>query len=139
LNIFFDNCTPTVLASSLDGHVKEFGHRAIHIKDLSGLAKGRHASDLEWIERLRSDERRWIFITSDMRLTKNRAEIEALQSAGLLGFVLAAGFQKMPFHHRAALLIWRWPDIENMTKLVEPPAMFEIPVNRSTGLKQLRF
>lgn len=137
MNIFFDNCTPPVLASTLDGFVREFGHRATHIKDLSGLKDGRHASDLAWIERLKSDEKVWIFITADMRVLKNPAERAALRSAGLHGFVLAPAYQKAPFHEQASTLVWKWEKIAELVALTRPPAMFEIPIQRGTKLRPL--
>lgn len=78
-----------------------------------------------------------MFITGDGRLLKNAPERAALRSAGLHGFVLAPGYQKTPLHQVASLLIWRWPELLQLTSLLGAPTMNEIPINRSTKLKTL--
>jgi hypothetical protein len=52
--VLFDNCTPPVFATTLDGFISAYGYRAFHIKDLPGLPNGRHSTDLEWIDHLRN-------------------------------------------------------------------------------------
>lgn len=137
MKVLLDNCTAPVFASTLDGFISHFGHRAFHIKDVTELPRGRHSSDLEWIEFLRRSNDVWIFITGDMRVLKNKAERAALRSAGLHGFVLASSYQKTQLHLVAATLVQRWPDIEQVTKLLAPPAMHEIPIGKATRLRPL--
>lgn len=137
MNVMFDNCTAPVLASTLDGFISIDGHRAFHIKDVPGLDRGRNASDLEWIGHLHRSPHVWIFITGDTRVLRNPAERLALRSAGLHGFVLAPFYQKTPLHQVAATLVWKWPEIEQVTKLIAPPSMHEIPIGKSTRLRQL--
>lgn len=137
MKVLFDNCTATVLASTLDGFIQHEGHRAFHIKDVPGLPNGRHSTDLEWIDLLRNSNERWIFVTGDGRVLKNPAERAALRSAGLHGFVLAPAYQKTPLHHVASTLIWKWPEIHQITDLVRAPAMHEISMTRATGLRSL--
>lgn len=69
-----------------------------------------------------------MFISADARILRNPAEREALRSAGLHGFVMAKGFQKMPMNYRAAMLVQRWPDMLKITDIVAAPAIHEIPV-----------
>lgn len=133
----FDNCTSPVLASTLDGFISIEGHRAFHIKDVPGLPNGRNASDVEWIAHLHDSAQVWIFITGDTRVLKNPAERLALRSAGLHGFVLAPSYQKTPLHQVAGTLVWKWPEIEQVTKLIAPPTMHEIPIGKVTRLRQL--
>jgi len=137
LNVLFDNCLAPLFATTLDGYISHLGHRAFHIKDVPGLPRGRHSSDLEWIEHLRAANEIWIFISGDGRVLKNRAERAALRSAGLHGFVLAPAYQKTPRNQVAATLVWMWPDIERVTELLAPPAMHEIPIGRRSKLRQL--
>lgn len=106
MNVFFDNCTAPVLASTLHGFISHIGHVATHIKDMRGLPNGRHSADLEWIRHLQSQDN-WIFITGDGRVLKNRPERDALRSAGLHGFVLAPAYQRTPIHQVAATLVWK--------------------------------
>jgi hypothetical protein len=78
VNVLFDNCLPPVYAATLDGFISFLSHRSFHIKDVAGLPKGRHSTDLEWIGYLQRHPETWIFVTGDGRLLKNRAERAAL-------------------------------------------------------------
>jgi hypothetical protein len=117
VNVLFDNCTSPVLAASLDGFIRSSGDRAFHISEAPGLPKGRHTPDLEWIERLRQASESWLFISGDRRVLKNPAERAALRSAGLHGFILPAAYQKTPIHQLAATIVWKWPEILQVTSL----------------------
>ncbi|NHT76075.1 hypothetical protein G8E10_10045 [Rhizobiaceae bacterium CRRU44] len=137
MKVFFDNCTAPVLASTLHGFISHYGHSAFHIKDVPGLARGRSAPDVDWIELLRSAQDTWIFISGDGRILRNPPERVALRSSGLHGFILAPAYQKNPMHMNAALLISRWPDIEQITQILSAPSMHEIPIGKSTKLRAL--
>lgn len=137
MKVFFDNCLPPVYATTLDGCIRHQGHAALHISAIEGLPRGRHSTDVEWIAYLKEAKERWIFVPGDGRMLKNKAERAALREAGLLGFILAPAFLKTPLHQAAATLIWRWPDIETVPQLFEPPAIQEIPISRSSKLKPL--
>jgi hypothetical protein len=136
VNVFFDNCTSPVLASTLHGFISNFGHTAVHIKNVQGLSKGRHSTDLEWIQHLQG-QGDWIFVTGDGRVLKSRPERDALRSAGLHGFVLAPAYQRTPIYQMAATLVWKWPEIEAVTGLVAAPSMHQIPIGRSSKLRPL--
>ena len=110
----------------LHGFISHSGHAASHIKDIKGLPKGRHSEG-------------WIFISGDGRILKNAAERAALRSAGLHGFILAPAYQKTPIHQVAATLIWKWPEILQVTELLSAPSMHEIPIGKNTKLRQLLF
>jgi hypothetical protein len=137
VNVFFDNCTAPVLASTLHGFITHEGHAAFHIKDIKGLPKGRHTADIDWINFLRNDLKIWMFISGDGRILKNPAERAALRSAGLHGFVLAPAYQRTPLNQVAGTLIWRWPELLQVTELLTAPSMNEIPIGKNTKLRQL--
>ena len=139
MNVFFDNCTAPRLATTLDGYIRPEGHRAFHIKDVPGLPEGRNSADIEWIELLRMEQNEWIFISGDGKILKNSAEKAALRSAGLHGFILSPAYQKTPLNQVAAMIVWKWPEIENVTKLLASPSMHEIPINRISKMRQLSF
>ncbi len=136
MKVLFDNCTQPASASTLDGFISHYGHRAFHIKDVKELPRGRSSSDLEWIEFLRSSSDVWIFISGDGRILRNKPERTALRAAKLSGFVMAPAYQKTPDHQVAAMLVWRWPDILRITELVSP-SIHEIPFGKATKLRQL--
>jgi hypothetical protein len=137
VNVLFDNCTSPVFASTLDGYITHLGHRSFHIKDVPGLPNGRHSTDLEWISLLQRRPEVRVFVSGDHRLLKNRAERTALRSAGLHGFVLAPAYQTTPLHQIAATIVWKWPEIESVTKLLAAPSMNEIPIGRGSKLRSL--
>ena len=54
---------------------------------------GPRVTDLEWIETL-SRESRWVIISGDRRITRNKAEYNAFRASTLIGFFLSAGLNK---------------------------------------------
>jgi hypothetical protein len=98
VNVFFDNCTSPVFASTLHGFIEHEGHAGFHIRDISALPNGRNSADLDWIEHLRKSNDDWMFISGDGRVLRNSAERAALGSAGLHGFILAPAYQKTPLN-----------------------------------------
>lgn len=137
MKIFFDNCTSPVLATTLDGFVAHRGHSAHHISTLTDLPRGRSSSDIEWIDALGRDRLVWMVITGDGRIAKNKAERAAFRASGLVGFVLAPAYQKTPMNKVASFLLWRWPEMEQLFGIVTGPALFELPMHRNAGVKQL--
>jgi hypothetical protein len=137
VNVLFDNCTAPLFAAPLDAFIADFRHRAFHIKDVQALPKGRDSTDLEWIEYLRRDPGDWIFVSGDGRLVRNPAIRAALQSSGLHGFILSPAYQKTPLHQVAATILWKWPEMEDITRLLAPPSMHEIPIGRIKKLRPL--
>ncbi len=137
MRVFFDNCLAPRLASTLDGFISHDGHHAWHMKDVPGLPRGRAASDIEWIEHLKRGKD-WIFFTLDRRILKNPAEKAVLKSAELHGFILASGFMKMRLNETASSVLWKWPEVENIFKSVDP-AIYEIQVSRHANLKPISY
>jgi hypothetical protein len=68
---------------------------------------------------------------------KNRPERAALRSAGLHGLVLAPGYQKTELHQVASILVWKWPEIEAVTKLIAAPSIHEIPIGKKSKLRSI--
>lgn len=134
MKVFFDNCVSPVLAASLGGFVAHQGDEAVHIKDLDC---GRHAPDLVWITMLAESRQEWLVITGDRRLQRNRAERLAFRQAGLRGIVLAGAYQTFAVNQQASFLLWRWPDVQAIVRLTEPPFLFELPANRTSRIRPL--
>ncbi len=89
------------------------------------------------MEMLAASDDRWIVVTGDGRIAKNKPERHAFRAAGLFGFVLAPAYQRTPVHQIASLLLWRWPEMEKLTALVGGPALYELPINRRSKIRQL--
>lgn len=134
MRVFFDNCTSSVLSDTLNGYLQHLGHSAIHIRD---APCGRSAPDIEWIRMLGAAKEAWIVVTGDGRIRRNKAERAAYQQASLRGFVLAPAYQKTPMNEVAAILVWRWPEMENLVGRLAGAALFELPINRTAKFKIL--
>jgi hypothetical protein len=96
---------------------------------------GSGVTDAEWIEQL-SREGRWVVISADRRITKNRAEFHAFRNSRLIGFFLARGLYKAKLGKQAERIIALWPDISVLAETVEGGAMFELPMK--ARIKQLK-
>lgn len=94
--------------------------------------------DINWMTRLAEDRPSdWVVLTGDDRIRRNKAERTAWKRARLKGFVFARGFQKTPVHQTAALLLWRWPEMESFVGSAAPGSLFELPIGRSSGFVPL--
>ncbi|RYD94134.1 MAG: hypothetical protein EOP50_10005 [Sphingobacteriales bacterium] len=93
-------------------------------------------SDIAWITEL-SREGRWIIISGDRRITKNRAEHTAFASSKLIGMFLAPGLYKSPVIKQTERLLALWSNIETVSNTVEGGAMFELAIS-SSKLRQLK-
>ena len=134
MRVFFDNCTSHVLADTLNGYLRHLQHSAHHIRD---LPCGSSAPDLEWIAMLAGSGEEWIVITGDGRIRRNKAERAAFQQASLKGFVLAPSYQKTRMHEVASTLVWHGPGMENLIRLVQGAALFELPISRTPRFRSL--
>ncbi len=129
MKVFLDNCTSPVLAETLNGYLVHRGESAAHIRD---LPISRSASDIEWIRFLAAGGADWLVVTGDGRIGRNRA----FRRARLKGLVLAPAYQKTPINQQAAILIWRWPEVETLLE-IEAPFLFELPITRSGKIRSL--
>lgn len=94
------------------------------------------ATDIEWIEGL-SREGRWLVISEDRRITRNRAEYAAFRASRLVGIFLAPAVHKAPVVKKMERILGVWPGLEALSATVEGGAMFELPIS-GTRLRQLK-
>lgn len=106
-------------------------HEIIHLRERFGPM----VTDREWIGELNA-EGRWIIISADRRISRNKAEQQAFKSSKLIGFFLSAGLQKAKLTRQMERLMALWETIEKQTELVEGGSMFELPM-KSTKLKPI--
>ncbi len=131
MNVLVDeNLSPKIarsLAALFDGQ-----HTIVHIRERFGAG----VNDLSWINQL-STEGRWIVLSGDRRISKNKAEYVAFSSSNLIGFFLSSGLHKSPVVKQMARILTLWNSIETLSGTVAGGAMFELPM-RSSKLTQLR-
>jgi len=131
VKVLVDENLPPALAKAL--HELFAGeHEVVHIRAKFGPG----VKDADWIPRL-SAEGKWIVISGDRQITKNRAEYAAFRKSRLIGFFLSRGLNKAPLIKQMERILALWPAIESQSGLVEGGAMFELPM-RSARLSQLK-
>ncbi len=92
--------------------------------------------DIDWIEQL-SREDRWVVISGDRRITRNRAEFEAFRQSRLVGFFLAPALQKARVVKQMERILAQWESIEKQFDLVRGSAIFELQI-KGTHLRQIK-
>lgn len=130
MKVLIDENLPPRLARSLNALFAE-KHEVVHVRERYGPG----VKDLQWITEL-SAEGRWIIISGDRRITRNKAEYNAFRSSSLVGFFMSKGLYKSPLLKQMERLLALWLTIEAQSALVQGGAMFELPMS-STRLKQL--
>lgn len=132
MKVIVDENLPPALSRALQAiFIKE--HEVIHLRDKFGPA----VTDLEWIETL-NREGRWIVISGDRRISRNKAEYNAFRSSKLIGFFLSAGLNKAKLTKKAERILALWDGIAELSSRVEGGAMFELQMT-STRIGQLKF
>jgi hypothetical protein len=103
---------------------------------MSATSSARDAKDVEWIDVLNKDGR-WVVISADRRITRNKAEYHAFHNSKLIGFFMSRGLYKSKLTKQTERLLALWESIEGLAARVEGGAMFELPMT-STRIKQLK-
>ena len=136
MKIVVDENLPPALARALQAiflqaiFVAE--HEIIYLRDRFGP----RVTDLEWIETL-SRESRWVIISGDRRITRNKAEYNAFRASTLIGFFLSAGLNKARLTKKAERLLALWDGIAALAARMEGGAMFELQM-KSKRIGQLK-
>lgn len=92
--------------------------------------------DKDWIDALSADGR-WIVISGDRRITRNKAEFAAFRNSRLVGFFLGRGLYKAKVAKQLERLLALWDNIDTLARTVEGGAMFELQM-KSSRIRQLR-
>ena len=91
---------------------------------------------MDWIAAL-SSEGRWIIISADRRITRNRAEYNAFRNSNLVSFFMSRGIYKSNLVKQAARLLALWEPMVELASRMAGGAMFELPMT-SSRIKQLK-
>lgn len=130
MKVAIDENLPPALARALNA-LFAGEHEVVHIREKFGPK----ATDLEWIPRL-SSEGRWILISNDRRITRNKAELREFKRSRLIGFFLPASLEKAKLTKKTERLLGLWSSIEAQADLAASGSMFELPA-KSTKLRPL--
>ncbi len=131
MNVLVDEHLPPALARALN-ELFAGEHNIIHLRDRFGPG----VTDLQWIDAL-NREGRWVVISADRRITKNRAEYQAFRNSKLIGFFMSRAVYKAKITKQAERVLALWEAIVDLAARVEGGAMFELPMT-TTRIRQLK-
>lgn len=130
MKVLIDENLPPRLAHSLNALF--YGtHEVEHLRERFGPG----VKDTEWITQL-SAEGRWIVISGDRRITRNKTELLIFRNSHLVGFFLSRGLNKLPLLKQMERILSLWQTIETQASIVQGGAMFELPTT-TNRVKQL--
>ena len=134
MKVLVDHNLSPHIASAIDALVDPRGHKVVALRKKFP----QNTDDEVWIRAL-GQEGGWVVISGDVRIAKKPAERNAWRQSGLIGFFLAPGWRKFdPLIQTARLLMW-WETLVAQAQLVEGGAIFQLPINPGSKLKQLPY
>lgn len=131
MKVFFDNNINVKYVQALRVLAEIQGYELVHLTDKFP----ENTPDAEWIRALK-EERDWIVVTADPRITRNRVERLAWQESGLTAFFFTDGWSQKKFWNQIADLVTWWPTIVLEARRVDAGTGFLIPV-KGKVLKQI--
>ena len=131
MKVLLDNNLSPAIARALN-ELFSHEHDVVALRDKFPA----NTPDSEWITELSKDGR-WVVISGDRRITRNKAELSAFRNSRLVGFFLSKGLYKAKVIKQAERLLALWERIETLATTVEGGAMFELQV-KSSLVRQLR-
>ncbi|MCX5496347.1 hypothetical protein OSH11_16690 [Kaistia dalseonensis] len=130
MKVLLDENLSPALAKALDA-LFAGRHEIRHLREKFGPS----VADVTWINELSADGR-WIVISGDRKITRNRAEYHTFRNSQLIGFFLSSGLHKAKVTKQMERILALWDAIEAQAGLVQGGAMFELPMS-AARLKQL--
>jgi PIN like domain len=131
VNFFFDNCISFRIARALN--VLDEHNEIVPFRDKFPV----EIKDIEWISELAKESDKWVVVSGDSRISRNKAEREAWLEGELTAFFWEPGWENLPHWRKAATMVKWWPAITDQARKIAPGAGFLIPV-RSSRLRQVR-
>ena len=131
MKVFLDNNLSPKIARALAELFRD-EHEVVALKDKFKT----DIKDEEWIGRL-SQEDKWVVISGDRRMTKNKVEYNAFRRSRLVGFFLSPALQKAGVIKQLERILALWFNIEKQVDLVQGSAMFEMQIT-GTNFRQIK-
>lgn len=130
MRVLIDENLPPALARALNA-LFAGEHEVHHLRDKFGAG----VKDTEWISATSLDGR-WVVISGDTRITRNKAEQMAFRNSRLIGFFLAPSVKRAKLTRQMQRILVLWDDIDALSQRVAGGAMFELPM--SGAIRQLK-
>jgi hypothetical protein len=129
--LFDQNLSPKV-ARAINELIRDDRSQAIPLRDKFSM----DTADTVWIAEL-GKEAGWAVISGDRAITKNKAERAAWLETDLVGFFLEPAFASLdPMQQTWRLIRWL-PTLEKQLTIIHGPALFALPINSTSRLRQL--
>jgi len=106
VKFFLDNCIAPVYAKVLNILAERQGYPIVHLRDKFPAS----TKDPEWI-RVLAEEREWIIVSGDPRISRGKAERQAWQESRLTAFFFGDGWASRSYWHQAEDIVRWWPRI----------------------------
>lgn len=135
MKALLDNNLSPLLARAIAILVEPSGHEVVALRDKYPA----NAKDEDWIVELGRQAGGWVVISGDIKIAKRPSEREAWRSSALIGFFLAPAWSGLTNIERAARLLLWWPKIVAQADLIAPGAIFQLPVNAGSKMRQLKW
>jgi hypothetical protein len=115
MRFFFDRCAAIGLAKMVRA-IDEKQFEIVHHDEDPRFSE--NTTDIEWMRALAGDgEPRWIVISGDGKILKNKVERQVLDEAKLMFFCLDRPWQEMPIHDCAWKFMKVWPKITETAQM----------------------
>jgi hypothetical protein len=122
LKVLIDENLPPAMAKALAA-LFEGTHEIIHLRQRFGPS----VHDAEWISVV-SAEGRWVVISADRRITRNKAEQRVFKASRLVGFFFPPSLTKAKLTKQMERLMALWETIEKQSDIAAGGAIFELPM-----------
>ena len=106
MKFFLDNCVSITLVKGIRIFAEIQNYQLVHLTDLFPPDK----PDTEWIREIAQDKD-WIIVSGDPRISRGAAERRAWHESGLTAFFLGEGWASQTFWKQAECLVHWWPKI----------------------------
>lgn len=130
MKVLFDNNLAPALARALN-ELFVGQHEIIALRDKFPA----NTADIDWINAL-NKEGKWVIISGDRRITRNKAEKRAFVSSKLIGFFLSSSLKDAKVTIQMQRILALWDDICLLADRVDGGSLFEL--QRKSGIRQLR-
>jgi PIN like domain len=128
LNFVLDENLPRAFARSLNALVRRHGFSVTHVRDVVG----ERTLDVDWIPLVGKEG--GAVISGDRRLATREHELLALRSSGVITFILAPGWSKLPFWEKAWLLTRWYPRLAEIASHSPPGSIYRVPHKHAPGV-----
>jgi len=99
---------------------------------------GQGITDIEWFAQYAREGGKY-FLSNDINITRNKAELAAYQRCGLVGIFMPQKkpdrWDRLTANKQAALIFIKWPDIMNQFKSARDGEMFILKYKLSDSQK----